>query len=344
MNNSLQQRFIRWFIVAIACGSLLYLGGSIWAGIDDIKGELEHFQWSYFSAAIALTLLNYGLRFIKWHYFLTRLKVPMPIGEDIWNFVAGLSMAISPGKAGEILKSYVVRARTGVPMATTIPAVVTERLTDAIAMLLLAGIGITTYAASQIHYVLIPTFIAACGIGVLLSESLSMKIIDLLGTFGPLSKITPKLREMYQAMRTCVAPISLLWTIALSFVAWGAECVAYQLIFRGLNYEAPLDVCLFLYSFATIAGSALVPGGIGVADGALVGGAVHYLPELIESKAVAAAFLVRIATMWFGVGLGSIALFKVGHMLGGDINLQEASSADKSNTEVEAHEDQVRPL
>ena len=71
-------------------------------------------------------------------------------------------------KAGEVLKSYVIRERTGTPMAQTIPAVITERLTDAIAMLLLAGIGITTYAADQIHYVIIPAVIALAGIGVLL--------------------------------------------------------------------------------------------------------------------------------------------------------------------------------
>ena len=324
-NTDLQTRFIRWFIIAIASGSFLYVLGSVWVGFENMKEELQNFQWIYFLYALLLTLLNYGLRFVKWHYYIRRLQVDISIKENAWNFVAGLSMAISPGKAGEVLKSYVIRERTGTPMAQTIPAVVTERLTDALAMLLLAGIGITTYAADQIHYVIIPTALALAGIAVLLNEKLSLWMIDVLGHIGPLAKITPKLKEMLTAMRTCVAPIALLWTTMLGFVAWGAECVAFQLIFVGLGVVAPLDVCLFLYSFATIAGSALVPGGIGVADGALSFGALEYIPNVMEPQAMAAAFLVRIATMWFGVGLGSIALFKVSHMLGRRIQLEETS-------------------
>jgi len=71
---------------------------------------------------------------------------------------------ISPGKAGELLKPYVVRARTGVPMATTIPALVTERLTDGIAMLLLASVGITTFAADRLHYVTLPAAATVLGL------------------------------------------------------------------------------------------------------------------------------------------------------------------------------------
>ena len=309
--EDLVSKFVRWVVIAIAVGSLIYLVASLWAGFDKIGEELSSFKWSCFFIAIALTLVNYVLRFVKWHYFIRRLGVGIPWTENAWTFVSGFSMAISPGKAGEVLKSYVIRARTGVPMATTIPAVITERLTDALGMLLLAAIGVTMHAADQLHYVIIPTAVALAGIGVLLHERTSMALIGLIGKLPALQKITPKLVEMYQAMRTCVAPVSLVWTIFLSFIAWGAECVAYQVIFDGLGVDAPLDICLFLYSFATIAGSAVVPGGIGVADGALGGGALHFMPYVTEGQAVASAMLVRIATMWFGVALGAFALLRV---------------------------------
>jgi hypothetical protein len=42
-------------------------------------------------------------------------------------------MVLSPGKVGELLKPYLLSERTGVPMTQTIPALVTERLTDGIA-------------------------------------------------------------------------------------------------------------------------------------------------------------------------------------------------------------------
>ena len=89
--------------------------------------------------------------------------------------------------------------------------------------------------------------------------------------------------------------------------------MAFQLIFKGMGVDAGFDVCFFLYAFATVAGSAM-PGGLGVADGALVGGAMQFL-TVTEGQAVTAALLTRVATLWLGVGLGALALLKVSSIL-----------------------------
>ena len=330
MKQDLFQRFQRWLIAAIAIGALIYLGGSVWAGFSKMKDQFQIFQWSMFVYAILLTLSNYTLRFFKWHYLLGRLNVQMPLVEDMWTFTAGLSMAISPGKAGELLKPYVVRARTGVPMATTIPALITERLTDGIALLILTATGITTFAADQTIWLIGLALCILAGLAILASERLSLGLLHSIGKIGPLSKIVPKLIEMMQSMRTCVAPISLVWTIFLSVIAWGAECIAFYVIFKGLGVEASWQLCCFLYSAATLAGSVFF-GGVGVADGALAGGALKLI-KLTSSQAFTAAFLVRIATLWLGVGLGAIALFKVSNMLGGRVDLDEDPNAHPANS------------
>lgn len=323
MAPDLVSRFRRWVVVGIAVTALLYVAGSVWAGFRELGTELGRFQWVWILPVIALTLGNYFLRFLKWHYLLGSLGVAMPWKADAWNFTAGLSMAISPGKAGELLKPYVVRAVTGTPMARTVPALITERLTDAIALLILAGVSITTFAADQVMYVIVPSVLTASGLAVLASRRLSLGILGVLGKVPLVNKVQPKLLEMYEAMRLCVAPVPLFITVAISVVAWGAECLGFQLVFTGLGVDAPFDVCFFLYAFATVAGSAM-PGGIGVAEGALAVGAMQFLPGLTEAEAAAASLLTRLATLWLGVGLGALALIKVSSMLGGKIDLQNA--------------------
>jgi uncharacterized protein (TIRG00374 family) len=120
---------------------------------------------------------------------------------------------------------------------------------------------------------------------------------------------------MYLSMRTCLSPVALGWTMLASFVAWGAECVGYWLVFQGFHLSAPpsLEGSTFLYAFATVAGGAM-PGGLGMADGALVGGAMK-LFAVPEAEAVAAALLIRVATLWLGVILGALALLRVGTLL-----------------------------
>ena len=59
-----------------------------------------------------------------------------------------------------------------------------------------------------------------------------------------------------------------------------------------------------------------MPGGLGIADGALMRCDAVYFEsrsDVDQARAIAttAALLTRIATLWFGVGLGAIALLKV---------------------------------
>lgn len=258
---------------------------------------------------LLLTLVNYGLRFGKWHYFLLRLDVKVPLWDNLLIYTAGLAMVISPGKVGELLKPYLVTKKTGVPIETTTPALVAERLTDGIAMLILAAISVGTYAADQIWVLAVLAAAIVVGLLVLASKPLSLGIIQVLAKLPLVGRIATRLETMYVGMRTCLAPGPLFLTMLVSLVAWGAECVGFLLVFEGLGVDtATLDASTFLYAFATVAGGAM-PGGLGVADGALVGGTVT-LFETTEAVAVTAALLIRVATLWFGVVLGALALLR----------------------------------
>lgn len=326
--QSLIKRFQKWVAVAIAFCAFLYIGWSIWIGYDKIKNELSNFQWSMFGWGLLLTLTNYSLRFVKWRYYLGRLGVSMPLNIDVWNFIAGLSMAISPGKAGELLKPYVVREVTEVPMIKTLPALITERLTDGIAMLILAGIGVTTYASDQLEYVLIPAIGIVLGLLILASPRASALCLKILEPLPVISKVIPKIEEMMVSMRTCVAPVALMWTVFLSMIAWGAECLAFKLILDGTGATAPLDASVFIYAFATIAGSAM-PGGLGVSDGALAVGAQQIM-GISEPQALTAMMLTRLSTLWLGVGLGAIALVR----LSGILELNLSADPDDSDEHI----------
>ncbi len=328
-SGNLVARFRGWAIAAIGLGALLYLAGTLWAGLPQMREQLSRFPWHLYVPVILLTLFNYTLRFAKWHYLLRRLGVPMKLGEDAWNFAAGLAMVISPGKAGELLKPYVVRARTGTPMATTIPVLVTERLTDGIAVLLLAGLGVTTFAADRVHYLTVPAGLTAAGLVVLASERLTGLALQVFSRLPVVGKLTPKISVMLDALRRCTSPLPLFLTVAVSVLAWGAECVGYWLVLRGLEANASLEVSTFMYAFATVAGGAM-PGGLGVSEGALVAMPMALVPGLNEAQAVTSAMLIRLATLWLGVGIGAVALFRVSTMLGGSVDLEQEGATDRS--------------
>jgi glycosyltransferase 2 family protein len=312
--ESLILRFRGWLASSIAVAALLYMGGSVWAGFDEVGGALRDFQWIWFAVAIALTIFgNYTLRFLKWHWLTHRLGVRLPWHENAIIFCAGLAMVISPAKAGELIKPYVVRERTGVPMAVTIPALVAERLTDGIAALLIASVSVSRFASEQAWLVYGTIGVSLSGVLLLMHQGASMWVLGQLARLPFLNRFAHKLEELYQAMRTVLSPVPFAVILSCSVVAWFAECWAYQLLWLGFGREVELEAAAFLYAFATAVGG-ISPGGLGVADGALVA-----LPErllgLPNGEVVAAALLIRTATLWVGVLIGAMALPFVGRLL-----------------------------
>jgi len=71
-------RFRRWAIWAIALGAILYVVGTVWAGFSEVGAELLNFAWWLYIPVLLLTLVNYGLRWVKWRYLLGRLGLSLP--------------------------------------------------------------------------------------------------------------------------------------------------------------------------------------------------------------------------------------------------------------------------
>ena len=154
---------------------------------------------------------------------------------------------------------------------------------------------------------------------------LGLQIAEKLPVVG---QVVPKLDSLIASLHTCLSPISLLVTVLISMVAWGAECVGCMLVMQALGIETDLALATFLYTFATLFGG-LAPGGLGMTDWALIQG-TSLITRCTTGVATASAFLVRVATLWIGVAIGALALLKVSAMLGGTLELEHDSSTEAS--------------
>lgn len=303
-------RFRRWGAIAVALSVIGYLGYALWKGLSATTTELASFAWWLYVPILGLTVVNYVLRYVKWAFLLNQLGTPVPHRTNAWIFAAGLAMVISPGKAGELVKPYLVQTVTGTPMLRSVPALIVERGSDGIAVVMLAAWGVSTYYAEATSLIFGTLGVCLALVACLTIRPLMLGLLGLLRHIPFLRTFGLRLTEMYEATWICLRPVPLAITMVLSLAAWMAECVGYWLIFHGLGVTASLDGATFLYAFATVFG-APSPGGMGMADAALAEGAVHLIPAITGPQALAASILVRIATLWFGVGVGAIALLRM---------------------------------
>src|SRR2546423_49660 len=138
---------------------------------------LAHFRWEFLPLILGFTIFNYGWRFVKWQYYLKRLQIRLPLGKSLLIFLSGLSMAITPGKVGELLKSYFLKQATGEPISRTSPVIMAERLSDGLAMLLLASTGLVLYRFGW-EVLLVLLVVGLTGIMVIQNRRLSLAILS----------------------------------------------------------------------------------------------------------------------------------------------------------------------
>jgi len=325
------KRFRRWIAIAVAVVTLGYFAYAVLRGTtgDDpdlvarTGDALLTFDWALYVPILLLTLVNYGLRYFKWSYLLARLGIWVPHRTNLWIFTAGLAMVISPAKAGELVKPYLIWVTTGARVTKTLPALAVERITDGIAVVLLTAVGVSTFLPESRELIYGTIAVVAVAIVVLSMRTLARAAIRLLARVPGLARLADRIEETYEATRLCIAPVPLTITLVASLIAWFAECVGYWLVFVGLEQSVSLDASTFLYAFATVFG-APSPGGMGMADAALVEGAVR-IADVPAAEAFASALLIRVATLWFGVVLGAVAMLRMERVIEDHEALEQAS-------------------
>ena len=129
-------------LVLLVFTALVVIGVIGYGDFGETVRQLAGFPLTHLLAALALALLNYLLRFARWSFYLKVLDVNIPLATSALVFLSGLAMSITPGKVGEVLKSHLLQDRVGVPVSTSLPAVVMERLTDLVAVIILGLIGL----------------------------------------------------------------------------------------------------------------------------------------------------------------------------------------------------------
>ncbi|HTJ82744.1 MAG TPA: flippase-like domain-containing protein, partial [Polyangiaceae bacterium] len=134
-------------------------------------------------------------------------------------------------------------------------------------------------------------------------------LVHMPGRAGALmTKIVPKLEAMLVQLRVLTTPRRLVLPTLLSVVGWSLEGVGVWLIVRGFGVRAEIAPVAFAYSTATLAGALVpIPGGLGVVEKVLEETmvAVAHVPGAI---ATATMRMARLATLWFAVAVGFLAL------------------------------------
>lgn len=306
--TSVVGKLLNRIIWTVVLASGLYALLVIYLGVDQLFQAFATFRSWIIFPVLLLTLSNYFLRYLKWSLYLKVLEISVAPLRNLTIFLGGLSMVVTPGKIGELLKSYLLKSSQGIAMGRTMPIVMAERITDLIALLLLMLIGAITFRRG-IEIVLFLSGMVALFLVVLSSQRLSLWLLQFLTQLPGLRRIGETLQEFYRSMVVLFRPRPLAIALVLSVAAWFCECLGFYWVVHGFSDgdSLSLPLAVFIYSASTVGGLP-TPGGLGLTDGGMTA-LLLMLSHVSKPTAGAATLMIRMATLWFAVVVGVIALW-----------------------------------
>lgn len=296
-------------LLVVIAAVAVFAAVSVVSDVREVGDRLGGFGWWALAAALGLALANYALRFVRWTLLLRSRGIAVPTRDSAIVFVAGFGLAITPGKVGELVKSYLLRSIHGVPVARSAPVVIAERVADLLALIVLSVIGVALYGVA-VEIVVAASAVVGLGLVVLAWPALARRVGELVTRPRPLRRFRDRVAELVEGLTALSRPGALAWSTALSTAAWLCECVGFALIVDAFpGADVPFGMAMLIYAATTVAGAlSFLPGGLGVTEASMTLLLVQGSHGVDAATAAAATILTRLATLWFAVGLGVVAL------------------------------------
>ena len=297
-----QQR--RALTLSISLAALLYLGFVLFADREAVFAALRRVSLPTLIAIFALSLVNYLLRFWRWQRYIAAFGHVLPWRRHFLYYLAGFTLTVTPGKAGEAVRSLYLH-QYGVTYAQSLAALFVERLLDVLAMSLLALLILLV--RPDYAWLVAIAWGLTLGLGWLVTHR---RLPEQLRTWGQGHRYSYQLGQLARLLDSAAVllqPGYLLFGLSLGVLSWGLEGLSLYLIAQEVGVGISLETGIGIYAIAVLAGAlSFLPGGLGGTEAVM--GVLLVAFGADGAAAVAITLLCRIATLWFAVALGGVAV------------------------------------
>lgn len=303
-------------IFLIIIGTIIIYAGFLFiSDVPQIIDSLKNFELKYLPLILTIIPASWFFLFLRWHFLTKNAGIVLPMKKNILIYFSGFALAITPGKMGELIKSEILKKEFSVPRTSSAPLIIIERVYDLVGGVIVAifgiwALGYGVYAIIGASIFLIIIFV------VLRSQKLFYKSIKLLNKIKFTRKFTKSISESYDTIRISIGIRVIIIASLLSVLYWFIEGIGVYLIVLslGINHLSYFEIIATYASSLIIGAASLIPGGIGVTEGSMVG--LLNFQGIETSIAVILVILIRLFTMWYSTLVGFITMkFSGGYSL-----------------------------
>lgn len=268
----------------------------------------------------------------RWHYMLRHIK-PIPTMRLFPVVVIGyMGNNVYPVRAGEVLRSYVLRRKEGVSMSASLTTVILERLFDGLVMLVFVFITLPFAPIPTEYRNMVIIFSALFFIALLVFFAIAMRpeYIRSIYNWGvdhfvPM-KIRPKVHGLFDeailGLQSLRSPREMVLIFFTSALIWLTETTKYWFVMHAFPMDVSFPVLMLMTAvvnlFTTIPSS---PGYVGTFDAP----GIAILTQFNVPQAIATGYtLVLHVALWL-----PITLLGAYYMVRESINWKDIEKAAK---------------
>ncbi|SHI90472.1 conserved hypothetical protein [Palleronia salina] len=289
-------------LVVVAIG---LIGLARATGWDEVRAQIAGLSAAQLAGLLALSLVNYLFRGMRWHLFARRLGLGTGFGQNLRHFLGGFAMSVTPGRVGELVRMRWIGRETGWPVERTAPLVLIDRASDLAAMGLLLALALTLSTGMIAGALPVAALAVAAAVVVTRPALLARLAIWAYGATGILPRLFVRMRRAAQSLARFSHPATLIFASVLGLIGWVAEGYAFWLLLGWMGADMDLWTAMAIFVFATLAGGLTgAPGGIGGAEAAMI--ALLVARGVPLEIALPATAVIRVTTLWFAILIGLV--------------------------------------
>jgi len=296
---------------------VIYVAFLLSTDITKVQNNLKTMNYSYLLIAIGLWASGNFIRVIRWHLFLKEIEDKVPFKENVLYYLAGFAFLLSPGRLGEIIRSPYIKRDYGISIPKTASIVFVERFYELLGIVIVLSVGLV-FTEFQRTILLVPLTVIVVAIVVFKNKKLLFNLVNKISKIRLLKNISTNFEESYNTIVKLSKPkFFVIGTITSTIRAFLMGLAVYFLV---LSLSAKLsfeEVLVIFPASQLVAALSMIPGGIGIFDGGIVG--LFFAFNVPYDIAITTTILIRI----IGIGLFSVI---------GLIFLRLISSRNKSKT------------
>ena len=297
-------------ILVIIAAIIFYTVTVFYSDASLIYEKLSLVRWEYYTVIFPLTFLSLAIRDIRYHLIIRDLKIPLKFSESFLVYLSGFSMSITPGGFGTIIKSHIIKKKTGKSYSYTTPIIIYEKLLELITITIIIGTFLfwVNLLASQIVFAVGIT-LSVIIFSFLRSPSSQHFMYNVFSKISFLKKYLPDIDQFSQSASVLLNGKVFSKNLSLSIAAQIPIMLAIVLVFTSIHIDIdPFSANQIFFTSLLIGTFSFVPGGVVVIESGLLGLLLTNGVELVP--ATVSVLLLRLVFLWFSVLVG-LGILKV---------------------------------